>query len=211
VDLPATLPARLYLLAYDRQKRRIRGGGHLGLALRAAALADLYLTGHLVDERGKAHTAIAPKPTDPILQAVLEQVEASTPRRWTHWIAKHAGRTPRAVRDELERSGWLHIEPRRILGIIPADQIGLRQEHQVARLMTDATNLIRSGQLVSRLDRRQTTLVALATTAGLPTVMSGAERRQYKARLAEFGDQVGPVIPALRKAIQSEQAAAAGG
>ncbi len=211
MELPQTLPGRLYLLAYDRQKRKLRGGGFLAYTLRAAALADLYLSGHLVDENGKVHTAIGPTPHDPLLKTILEQVDASKPRSWQHWVTKTAGQAPRSVRDQLERAGWLRIEPRRILGIIPADVIGLRQEHQVARLLTDSKNLLRGGHLVARTDKRQAALLALAATAGLPTVLSSAERRQYKQRLVEFADRGGPAITALRKAIESHQAAAASG
>lgn len=208
MDLPANLHGRLYLLAYDRQKRRIRGGGHFGYALRAAALADLYLRGHLADENGKVHTAIAPKPTDPILKSLLEQVGASKPRTWGHWVTKSAGKTPRAVRDQLEHSLWLSVEPRRILGIIPADEVGLRQEHQVARLLTELNSVLRGGQMIARIDKRQAALIALAATAELPTVVARADRRQYKTRIREFSDHTGPAILALRKAIEASNAAA---
>ncbi len=57
VKLPESLPARLYLLAYDTEKNRMTAGSQLGLVLRAAALADLYLTERLTDEAGKAHAA----------------------------------------------------------------------------------------------------------------------------------------------------------
>ena len=52
VTLPESLPARLYLLAYDTEKNRMTAGSQLGLVLRAAALADLYLTERLTDEAG---------------------------------------------------------------------------------------------------------------------------------------------------------------
>jgi Golgi phosphoprotein 3 (GPP34) len=211
VELPQALPGRLYLLAYDRQKGKLRGGAFLAYALRAAALADLNLSGHLVDEGGKVHTAIGPTPKDPFLKAVLDQIGESKPRSWQHWVTKSVGQAPRAVRDQLEHAGWLRIEPRRILGIIPADTIGLRQEHLVARLLTESLNPLRRGQLIARIDRRQAALVALAATAGLPTVLSGAERRQHKQRLLEFADRGGPAITALRKAIESHNAAASSG
>ncbi|MBM7785285.1 GOLPH3/VPS74 family protein [Tenggerimyces flavus] len=211
MELPKTLPGRLYLLAYDRQKRRVRGGGFFGYALRAAALADLYIAGRLVDENGKVHTAIGPTPTEPLLKTVLEEVSESKPRTWQHWVTKSVGKAPRAVRDQLERAGWLKIEPRRILGIFPADEIGLRQEHLVAKLLTEALHPLRNGQLVARTDKRQAALLALAATASLPTILSSAERRQYKQRLVEFADRAGPAVPALRKAIESHQAANSGG
>ncbi|MFL6056949.1 MAG: GPP34 family phosphoprotein, partial [Actinoallomurus sp.] len=54
MSLPRSLPARLYLLAYDLDKERMTSRTQLGLVLRAAALADLYLDRRLADEDGKA-------------------------------------------------------------------------------------------------------------------------------------------------------------
>ncbi|MGH3491395.1 MAG: GOLPH3/VPS74 family protein, partial [Actinopolymorphaceae bacterium] len=136
MELPRTLHGRLYLIAYDRERRRLRGGAHLAQALRTAALAELHLDGNLVDENGKVHRAIARRPADPVLLTILEQVEASKPRALSHWINKDLNKTQRAVRDQLETQGWLRIEPRKILGIIPADDIGLRNEYHVAKLMS---------------------------------------------------------------------------
>jgi hypothetical protein len=57
MTLPESLPARLYLLAYDTEKNRVTAQSQLGLVLRGAALADLYLTGRVTDENGKARAA----------------------------------------------------------------------------------------------------------------------------------------------------------
>lgn len=211
MEILRTLPGRLYLLSYDRQKRRIRGGGYFGYAMRAAALADLYIAGRLVDENGKVHTAIGPTPTEPLLKTVLEEVAESRPRKWQHWVTKSSGKAARAVRDQLEHEGWLRIEPRRILGIIPFDEIGLRQEHLVAKLLTESLHPLRGGQLVARTDKRQAALLALAATASLPTILTSQERRQYKQRLVEFADRAGPAIHALRKAIEAHNSSSAAG
>ncbi len=47
--LPQTLHGQLFLLAYDRRRQTFDGDKRwcFGLALRAAMLSDLYLTGHL--------------------------------------------------------------------------------------------------------------------------------------------------------------------
>ena len=67
MELPQTLHAQLYLLAYDRKRHQFRferDNGNdthwlFGFALRAAMLTDLYLTGHLEDKDGKACPASA--------------------------------------------------------------------------------------------------------------------------------------------------------
>jgi Golgi phosphoprotein 3 (GPP34) len=211
VELPRTLHGRLYLIAYDRERRRLRGGGHLGQALRTAALAELQLDGHLVDENGKVHTAIARRPADPILLTILEQIEASNPRTWSHWIDKGAGKTQRAIRDHLESQGWLRIEPRKILGIIPADDIGLRNEHHVAKLMSEVTGGLRAAIGRRRVDPRTLTIGLVATVASMPTVLNRSDRRQHRKELAALYKSAGPPIESLRKVIQSHEAAVAGG
>ena len=52
MNVPESLPARLYLLAYDTEKNRLTSRSQLGLVLRAAALTDLYLE-RTADRRGR--------------------------------------------------------------------------------------------------------------------------------------------------------------
>jgi hypothetical protein len=211
VELPRTLHGRLYLVAYDRQRRRLRGGAHLGRALRAAALAELHHDGHLFDEKGKVHTAIARRPSDPILLAILEQIEASKPRAWSHWIDKELNKTQRAIRDQLGAQGWLRIEPRKILGIFPADDISLRNEHLVAKLTVEVTSALRAAIGGRRVDPRTLTIGLLASVGAMPTVMSMSDRWRHRKVLADLTKKASPPVEALRKAIQAHEAAVAGG
>ena len=58
MELPRTLHGQLYLLAYDRNRRRFDYGSdgtwikgwRFGFALKSAMLADLYLTGYVDDK-----------------------------------------------------------------------------------------------------------------------------------------------------------------
>ena len=43
MQLPESLPARLFLLAVDPTRRRLANGSYLGFLLRAGALTDLEL------------------------------------------------------------------------------------------------------------------------------------------------------------------------
>jgi hypothetical protein len=47
MELPESLPARVYLLAYDRRRQRLTARPQLGFLLRAAAMADLELGGRV--------------------------------------------------------------------------------------------------------------------------------------------------------------------
>ena len=98
---PDTLPAQLFLLAVDPARRRLTGRSELGYVLRAAALVDLQLTGHLADDGGRPKAAGNPEPPDPALDPVLRQVTAEPGRRWSYWVRKDARRAISMVRDQL--------------------------------------------------------------------------------------------------------------
>ena len=103
VDLPPTLHGRLYLLSFDRERHRFEENrGVFALALRAAMLTDLYLTGHVAAEKGWPCVCNEGRPDDPVLSTVYDQVGAA---------------------------GWLPCTPRRVLGMVrPTSSRDLRRE-----------------------------------------------------------------------------------
>lgn len=209
--IPDTLPARIYLLAYDSRRQRPRGGWLLGCTLRAAALTELLLAGHIVDTGKKAEAAGSAAALDPVEAEVLRQVAESRPRTWQHWIRKDQRRFVRAVQDQLTEQGLITVERRKILGIFPLDRVLLRDTraaHELARTVTGAVN---GSQPLSRLDRHDGALAALAAAGELGTVLSRAQRRQNRKRIKELDGFTGPIARALRKTIQSQRSAAAGG
>ncbi|GAA1592092.1 GPP34 family phosphoprotein [Kribbella sancticallisti] len=208
---PDSLPARLFLLACDPTTGRLAGRSHLGQLLRAAALVDLQLTGHLVDEGGRAQVGTTKAPADPLLASILEDIESSSPRKWRHWVDRRRRGIVREVRDDLERARLIKVERRRLLGIIPADRITLRHPLVRRQLLQAATDTLRPARLVTRIDLRDAALVVLAATADLRPVISKEQRNRHKDRLAQLAVRIGPVVPALRKSIQAAAAAAAAG
>ncbi|NIH80495.1 GOLPH3/VPS74 family protein [Amycolatopsis viridis] len=208
---PDSLAAQLFLLAYDKDKNRLVSRSELGYALRAAALADLVLAGHLTDDHGKAAPAIPAARLDPVLDLVLTEITAASPRSWRRWVSRRAGRMVPAVRDQLAGNRVIRVEPHRVLGLFPAHRITLRRPQEVNRLAAEVRRVIRGGAPASRIDARLGALCALAGTAELRTVLSRSERRQYRARLADLSRPVEPVVTALRKAIQTQRAAVASG
>ncbi|MBV9451415.1 MAG: GPP34 family phosphoprotein, partial [Streptosporangiaceae bacterium] len=115
MTLPESLPARLYLLAYDTEKNRVTAQSRLGLVLRAAALADLYLAGRVTDENGKVRPSGDRWPTgDPLLDEMLQQLAGHRPRSWQGWIA-HGKPAIRTVRTQLEDGRCIRVEHRMIL------------------------------------------------------------------------------------------------
>jgi hypothetical protein len=205
LQAPDSLPARMFLLAYDPERRRLTGRSKLGKVLRAAALVDLQLMGNLADDNGRARVTSAAAPTDPALAAVLEQLRGVGPRRWRHWIDRRPGALVRQVRDDLDRAHLIKVEPRRILGIIPADRITLRHPLVRRQILQSAHDTLRASRLVSRVDVRDASIVVLASTADLRTVVTKDQRARHKDRLAQLAVRVGPVVPALKKSLQQAQ------
>ncbi|MET9271313.1 GPP34 family phosphoprotein [Kribbella sp. NPDC003557] len=207
---PESLAARVFLLAYDPEKGRLTARSKLGKVVRAAVLADLQLQGNLVDEDGRARVTNAPAPADPVAAAVLEELRAAGPRRWRHWIDRRGGATLRQVRDELARARLIKVEPHRVLGIFPAARVTLRHPLVRRHVLQGARDILRPSRLVSRVDLRDASVVVLASTADLRTVLTKNQRTRHKDRLAQLAVRVGPVVPALKKSLQQSQYSAGG-
>jgi Golgi phosphoprotein 3 GPP34 len=167
VDVPESLPARLYLLAYDTRRQRLVARSQLGHLLRAAALTDLFLSGRLADQAGKPRVVGSGGVADPVLARVLAQVAESRPRSWDHWITKDTRGIKFAVRDQLAAGQWIRVEPYRVLGLFRASRISLRRPAEVKRLASTVVEVLRPGQPVTRVDPREAAIVALASAAGL--------------------------------------------
>lgn len=203
---PDSLPAQLFLLAVDPQRRRLIGRTELGYVLRAAALVDLQLSGHLVDSGGRPGVPGGPPATDPLLDAVWHQVAAEPRRRWAYWVRKDARRTTRAVRDQLAADRQIALETYRILGIVPAQRIIVLDSFARDRIVGAIDAGLGDGWPVGE---RTAALVALAAAAGMRTVLPRARRRANRERIAQLTERTGPVPTVLRKVLRDLRAAAA--
>jgi hypothetical protein len=150
-------------------------------------------------------------PADPVVARLFADIRATSPRKWRHWIARRHGVIIREVRDELERAHLIRVESYRVLGLFPAHRITLRRPLVRRKLLQAATDTLRPARLVTRVDLRDAALVVLAATADLRPVLSKEQRHRHKDRLAQLAVRVGPVVPALRKVLQSQNASAAAG
>ncbi|MDH6129573.1 GPP34 family phosphoprotein [Kitasatospora sp. GP82] len=208
MDLPDTLPGKLYLLAYDPQRERLTGVRDLDLLMRAAALADLLRRGLLrEDGRGPAAVGTEPAGLDPVLAELLRQIREERPRSWRSWVGRRRGRTARAVRDELAAGGWIRVEEYRVLGLFPAARITLR-DPRVRKALAEAVSSALRGPL-SRVEPGDAALVALADAAQLRAVLTWRQSREFRARIDKLAPAAGPLPRALRQAIRSRNAAAA--
>ena len=205
MTLPESLPARLYLLAYDTEKNRVTAQHQLGLVLRAAALADLYLSGRVTDENGKACVTGDWRPTgDPLLDEVLQQLAEHRPRSWQGWIA-HGQPAVRTVRTQLEDGLCIRVEHRMIL----PDRVELRDWPAVAQYADEVRAHLREP--ASRTEPRTAAVLALAARGEIATVVSRSERREHRQHLDELAVYTGPIADSLRKAWRARQAQQASG
>ncbi|MEV0901102.1 GPP34 family phosphoprotein [Actinoplanes sp. NPDC049802] len=201
MHVPGSLPQCVYLLAHDPGKGRVRWGTELGLMLRAAALADLFASGHLTDERGRAVAVEGRRPCDdPVLEALRQEVAGSRPRRWQHWIGHRQRAMVKAVRAQLGGDGWVRLQPYRILGLFPATRVTIRDPRVRKALLGRVGDALRKP--VGRVDPADAALVAVIAGGGLGLVLDRKARRAHKRRIKELTELSGPVGAALRAAIR---------
>ncbi|MFF3612173.1 GPP34 family phosphoprotein [Streptomyces sp. NPDC002580] len=205
---PLSLPARLYLLAWDTTKPRITGSTHLHHLVRAGALTELAQRGLLLDDDGIVTPVDADSRTgDLVLDGLLELVAESMPRRWKPWVTLRARITLDAVRAQLAAEGYLRAEKKRVLGLFPSVEYELDRVPAVDALRARVRQVMEGPVPVSEVSERDAALVALATAAELRTVASSKERRLHAARIDELAERGGTAAPALRKVIQEVRTA----
>ncbi|GIE77288.1 hypothetical protein Aph02nite_32380 [Actinoplanes philippinensis] len=205
--VPGSLAQRIFLLAHDPEKGRPRIGTNLGAMVRAAALADLYVQGHLTDDRGRAVAVTGRSSADPVLATLLGEIAAARPRKWQTWVDRRQHATVVAVRRQLGEDGWARLEPYRVLGIFPATKVTLRDPRVRKELLGRVRAALKDP--INRVDPADATLVAIVVAGQLSLVVDRRARQDAKRRIQELTDLSGPIGPALRKSIQASAAAAA--
>jgi Golgi phosphoprotein 3 (GPP34) len=204
-EIPAGLPARAFLIGYDVERKRLTGGSQAEL-VQGAALIQLSLAGLLADDNGKAKAG-GRRTADPMLDALLERITDSRPRPWKHWVTSDAKSTFRAVRDRLAAERVISVEERPVLGLIPRKIVTVRDTRIVRQLITEARSAVLGGTAIDRVDADQAALVAMVAAVELNTVFSGQERRAHRDKFRQLAERAGPVVKALRKAVEEQQAA----
>ncbi|GHD92188.1 GOLPH3/VPS74 family protein [Streptomyces naganishii] len=207
-DGSLSLPARLYLLAWDTERPRLTGTAHLHHLVRAGALTELAQRGLLVDDDGittpvdlDAHTG------DPVLDGLLELVRESRPRRWRAWVTLRARYTLVAVREQLAAEGYLRAEKRRVLGIFPSVEHALQRVAAVDALQREARGVLEGDRPAVEVSERDAAVVALAAAAELRTLVPGKDRRRHRRRIEELTERSGAAAPALRRVVREVRTA----
>ncbi|MEU9780057.1 GPP34 family phosphoprotein [Streptomyces phaeochromogenes] len=203
-----SLPARLYLLAWDTTKLKVTDAAHLPHIVRAGALTELAQRGLLADVDGIATPTDPDAETgDPVLDGLLELVEESRPHRWKTWVGLRARVTLDAVRAQLAADGYLRAEKTRVLGVFPSVEYEIDRVAVVDALRAEAREVLEGPVPVEEVPEQDAALVALAAGAELRTLLSGKEQRQYKQRIEDLVERSGATTPALKKAVQEVRSA----
>lgn len=183
MDLPDTLHAQLYLLAYDPHRHRfcLEREVLFGFALRAAMLTDLYLTGLVHDVEGK------PRPTGdaaPLDDPLLQHLWGGLGRLgWASLIADGESESRRQVRDQLVVTGWLHMDRHRVLGLVPVRHLRLVDEVAISRLADQVTAALHAAIAGLPASPRPLALGLLGVLGQMPTVLSFDECSRYRCQL----------------------------
>jgi Golgi phosphoprotein 3 (GPP34) len=151
-----------------------------------------------MDGRPKA-TDSAPA-ADPVLDAVLRQVAADPRRRWRYWIRRKTRQMVRDVRHQLVAGRRIELQPYRILGVLPAQRIVIRDPLLRDRIAGAIDAALSDAWPVGD---RTAALVALAAAAQLRVVLPRGRRRAHRARIAELTARTGPVPVALGKMLRA--------
>lgn len=200
---PLSLPGRTYLLAFDRDRDRMANRQWLAYALRAAALAELVIGGHLADVDGVAVPVPGVRPPDdPVLRGVLDDVGR---RKWRALAGRQRRETQNAVAAQLVAAGYLGVERaatrwRRAL-------IEVRDPLVLTRLTEQVSATLRSPLPINRTPRADVALIAILAVAGIKTGLTKVQRREYADRIAAAVTAAGAPIDGLKHAISQARAA----
>ncbi|MFJ8826780.1 GPP34 family phosphoprotein [Streptomyces sp. NPDC102467] len=211
-----SVPARLFLLAYDTGKDRVAGAPDLPLAIRAAVLAELAERELIHEVDGIVTPVLGVRTGDAVLDDLLELIEESRPRKWRGWITHRARSTASLVRQSLVTDGYLRAARRRVLGLFPSTHYALERAGYVEVLRGEVLGALTGPAPPDEIRREDATLAALAAAGHLRTVLRARERRHHQTRLAALTVRAGPHLPPIARALESavksaEEARSSGG
>lgn len=204
--LPDSLPARVYLLAYDVQRQRLTGD-QLALTVRGALLAELSMRDCLTeDEDGKVRASGTLRTGDAVLDGVLPAISESRPRPWRWWLRRDQQQTVCAVRQQLASAGVISVESDRVLGIFPRVRVTASDPATVQAMHDSLRAAVAGSAPVSTADAAA---VALAAVGEMSSVLSRKDRKLYAERIKELTEQANAAIPVLSRVLRAVKAARA--
>ncbi|CAL9363297.1 GOLPH3/VPS74 family protein [Streptomyces sp. enrichment culture] len=218
---PLSLPARLFLLAWDTDRLTVAEPARLSPLVRAGALAELSRRGLLIDDDGIATpVGLDARTGDAVLDGLLELVSESCPHRWRAWVTLRARHTFDAVREQLVAEGLLRARRRRVLGVFPSVEYALDGVARAAVLQEQARAVLDGREPVEDTSGADALAAVLGTAAGLRTLRPAADRAGRERRTEELlagltgpgagrqGAGAGPVLGEIVRGLRTAASAA---
>ncbi|WIX74856.1 GPP34 family phosphoprotein [Amycolatopsis carbonis] len=194
-----SLAAQAYLLACDPDTGRIGRRSRAALLVRASAVTDLLLRGHLTVTGGRI-SATGRGPTgDLLLDDLLTDLTDTGPTGWRRLLRRDSGDTLHSLELQLAAAGILrqHVTPVLRRKVLRLDD---RSPADAARATVDRA--LRAP--LSEVDTRAAALTSLAAAAQVGFTRRSSHR--HAARLAELDAAAGSAVPALRGLLRSRRA-----
>jgi Golgi phosphoprotein 3 (GPP34) len=206
---PGSLPGRIYLLAYDLERRQLFDRTRTAFLTRAAVLIELAWRGQLDADGhpaatgpGTAAGTTGPDATgDLVLDRALAQIRPHR-RSWKRLLRRDYRQTLDLVEQQLESAGLIRRTRHRALGLVPRYTIELLDDGPAAEAQARFTSVLRDGPAVDEVSRTDAALVALAAAGRVRTVISPADRRRYGDRITALTDRLGATSPGLASAVR---------
>ncbi|GAA3052242.1 GOLPH3/VPS74 family protein [Streptomyces glomeratus] len=206
-----SLPARLYLLAWDTTRRMPGRDIRLDHLVRAGALVELAGRGLLIDVAGTATPRdLDAHSGDPVLDGLLELVRESWPRAWESWVTRYAGVTLDAVRAQLAAAGVLRAGGRRVLGLFGSVEYELERAQTVETLQRQVRRTLTGPVPVDEVPEQDAALAALTAAAGLHTVVSPADGDRHRERIEALTERGSGAVPALETVVRGVRTTVSG-
>ncbi len=181
MDTVQTLPARMYLLAYDLGSDGPSDKAWLDYVVRGAALAQLLADGRLLDT-GDAVVTAGDRPADEVLAVAYRQAGEAKARSWRGLL--HQGKaTLTAVENGLIQAGVVKQQGGHLVAV---------DREAVAALQDRARQILRGGADDEEAGVPDAALVAVASVVPLRTVFD--RRRKHENR--ERADALARVVSA---------------
>jgi hypothetical protein len=203
MELPQTLHGQLYLLSYNRKRRRFDyecGSYHparrFEFALRAAMLTDLCLTGHIADNHGVVRRILS-QHGDALLQAVVNRAQG---RSWSQLVLAD-GPVCQEVHDQLVRQEWVRGRRQRMMGMVTG-HCEVHDDEMVAGVVRRVTEGLHDVLADRPVDPRVLATGLIAIQAQLPVVSGFLDRARDRNRLHALTDcAIEPIVTLRREAL----------
>lgn len=195
-----SLPARLYLLGYNLEKEKMSDKAEAKKLVRAGTLAQLVLEGHVTDSNGDA-VATGTGPADPLLAETFREISAAGAKPWKHWFNNGDDENYDAVQSHLDEAGVIDARTKRILGLIPHDDITIKNRPLVESVYASTRDALFGGAPVTQVDPYAAAAAALIATSELNDVVGKKEAKANSARLDALKAPIAGVDAGLDRAI----------